>query len=165
MTPPEPTTSGGRRTGMGTPVRQVGPITLALASLVLVGCAQQQSPGATPTTTPHPSASPSGGTSLTITVREAPTAAPQSWTLTCNPPGGTHPDPAAACAQLAALPAPFAPTPKGMACTQIYGGPQTATVTGTYRGQPVDARFSRTDGCEISRWDRVSAVLVIAPGA
>ena len=104
-------------------------------------------------------------TELTITVRESPQSAPQTWTLTCDPPGGTHPDPSAACAQLAALPAPFAQTPKDMACTQIYGGPQTATVTGTYRSAPVEATFSQTDGCEIARWDRVAEVLVVRGGA
>src|SRR4051812_9350395 len=42
----------------------------------------------------------------------------------------------------------FAPTPKDVACSMIYGGPETATVKGTLRGKPVDARFSRTDGCQ-----------------
>lgn len=45
------------------------------------------------------------------------------------------------------------------ACTQIYGGPEEATIKGTIRGEDVDATFTRTDGCEISRWDRVKALL------
>ena len=61
--------------------------------------------------------------------------------------------------------APFAPLPKGMLCTQIYGGPQTAKVEGTYRGVPTLAEFRRTDGCEISRWDAYAAVLVERGGA
>lgn len=140
---------------------------LSLAAVVCAACGTSSGPGAAPSASTSPG-SPSGtpgGTSLTITVRESPQAAPQTWTLTCDPPGGTHPDPAAACAQLAALPAPFAPVPKDMACTQIYGGPQTATVTGTYRGRPVNAVFGRTDGCQISRWDRHADVLVVRGGA
>ena len=43
----------------------------------------------------------------------------------------------------------------GMACTQIYGGPQEALVTGRFRGKLVRVRFSRKDGCEIARWNRV----------
>jgi hypothetical protein len=55
--------------------------------------------------------------------------------------------------------ADFAPTPADQACTQIYGGPETATVKGTLDGQPVDASFKRTNGCEISRWKTVQALL------
>jgi outer membrane lipoprotein SlyB len=46
-----------------------------------------------------------------------------------------------------------------VACTQIYGGPEEASIKGRIRGQNVDATFKRTDGCEISRWDRVKALL------
>jgi hypothetical protein len=57
--------------------------------------------------------------------------APQrTYTLTCAPAGGTLPQAAAACAKLTTLTAPFAPTPKGMACTMIYGGPQEALGAG-----------------------------------
>jgi hypothetical protein len=48
----------------------------------------------------------------------------------------------------------LAPVPVGAACTQIYGGPAVARVTGTLGGESVDARFSREDGCQIARWDR-----------
>jgi hypothetical protein len=56
----------------------------------------------------------------------------------------------------------FEPTPGDVACTQLYGGPETAQVTGTLRGEPIDASFSRTDGCEITRWDQVSGLLEAA---
>jgi hypothetical protein len=55
--------------------------------------------------------------------------------------------------------ADFAPTPLDQACTQLYGGPETATVKGTLDGEPVDGSFKRTDGCEISRWEKVQALL------
>ena len=76
-------------------------------------------------------------------------------TLRCGPPGGTLPLPARACRRLAPLEKPFAPVPKDVACTQIYGGPQIAIVSGTLRGRRVWARFSRVDGCQIERWNRV----------
>ena len=103
-------------------------------------------------------------TSLHITVwpngeRQAPM---QNYTLRCAPVGGTLLHRASACARLAALKSPFAPTPRGTACTEIYGGPQEAFVTGRFRGHPVRAHFSRTDGCEIGRWNRVSFLF---PGA
>ena len=79
----------------------------------------------------------------------------RAWTLRCAPLGGTLPHRASACRQLAGLKAPFAQPPKDLACTQIYGGPQEALVTGRFRGRPVHARFSRKDGCQIERWNRV----------
>jgi hypothetical protein len=97
-------------------------------------------------------------TSLHVTVspKGADHTPKRSYTLTCAPLGGTLPHRAAACRQLARLKAPFAPTPKNTACTEIYGGPQEALVTGRLRGTLVRARFSRRDGCEIERWNRVA---------
>jgi Subtilisin inhibitor-like len=78
-------------------------------------------------------------------------------TLTCDPDGGSHPDPAGACAALLENADALEPVPGDVACTEIYGGHQVATITGS-----VEARFSRANGCEIDRWDRVQAVLEIA---
>lgn len=99
------------------------------------------------------------GGALTITVIADPQAQPVTWTLTCDPPGGDHPDAEAACAVLDTVPTPFAPVPAGTMCAQVYGGPETATITGTWRGERVDASYRRTDGCEIARWRRLGPVL------
>ena len=100
------------------------------------------------------------GTTLTVTVAaDAAGKDRTSWSLTCDPAGGTHPDPAAACAALGRLPDPFATTPPDRACTEIYGGPEVAEVTGTYRDRPAAARFARDDGCEIARWDALGPLL------
>jgi hypothetical protein len=48
---------------------------------------------------------------------------------------------------------------KGRMCTQIYGGPQTARVTGTIDGKPVDRRFTRTNGCELADFSAAEALL------
>jgi hypothetical protein len=53
----------------------------------------------------------------------------------------------------------FAPVPADAGCTQVYGGPQTARVTGRWAGQPVDLQLSRTDGCRIAQWDRLGPLL------
>jgi hypothetical protein len=45
------------------------------------------------------------------------------------------------------------------ACTQIYGGPETAHITGTIDGEKVDRRFSRTNGCEIADFNRAGELL------
>jgi hypothetical protein len=77
----------------------------------------------------------------------------RTWTLSCDPTGGTLPRPAAACARLTRH--ALAPLPADSICTQIYGGPQKARVRGTLNGRPVDSRFSRVNGCEIHRWDQL----------
>jgi hypothetical protein len=101
------------------------------------------------------SGSAAGATSLEISVSLRGTEAPtRLWTLEC-PAGGTLPQPERACSRLEQLDDPFGPVPKDVACTEIYGGPQVADVVGTFRGKPVNARFTRTDGCEIERWNRV----------
>lgn len=81
------------------------------------------------------------------------------WELTCGPSGGTHPAPEAACAALAHADDPFSPVPEDQICTQIYGGPQTATIDGVWRGQRVHATYSRADGCQIHRWESIKPVL------
>ncbi|MCX9191930.1 hypothetical protein C3Y87_10980 [Carbonactinospora thermoautotrophica] len=87
----------------------------------------------------------------------------RTWTLRCDPPGGTHPDPRAACTAIDEAfrggDDPFAPTPRDMLCAEIFGGPQTATISGTWRGKPVNASYSRVNSCEIARWDRLKPVL------
>ena len=100
---------------------------------------------------------------LQITVwPQGPDGPSRTWTLRCGPPGGTLPRAVVACRRLGSLDAPFAPVKPGAICTMIYGGPQEALVRGTYRGRRVVARFRRTDGCEIARWNRVGFLF---PGA
>ena len=79
-------------------------------------------------------------------------------TLTCDPDGGTHPNPAAACDALLQHEDALRPLAGDMACTEIYGGPQLATISGA----GVHALLSRTNGCEISRWEALAPVVELA---
>ena len=135
---------------------------LAAASLLLSACAVAStgSGGAGPGP-----GSTTGNTSLTVIAAGGTGTAPTIWTLTCDPPGGTHPKAAAACRQLTSGRGdPFADTPKDMQCSMIYGGAQKAHVFGTFEGRHVDTTFGRTNGCEVARWQRVSALLVLKGG-
>jgi Subtilisin inhibitor-like len=80
----------------------------------------------------------------------------KTWTLECAPARGTLPRRDTACRRLAGAQRPFAPPPKDMQCTLIYGGPAEALVTGTYRGRKVWALLTLRDGCQIDRWRRVA---------
>lgn len=94
-----------------------------------------------------------------------------NYTLVCQDGAPSaesqHPSADAACAALKANASLLSPLPESpdRACTQQYGGPQKATVSGIVDGVPVDAAFSRTDGCEIAAWDAAKAVLGPAGGA
>jgi len=113
-------------------------IALILAGLAfLAGCGEDDE---------QPAAPASELASLEITVDG------KSATVEC--------DAAEECPDVAALePSVFEPTPGNVACTQQYGGPEKATVKGTFKGEEVDASFSRENGCEISRWEDVAELL------
>ena len=104
----------------------------------------------------------SSGTALTIVFREDSERpdTEQTWSLTCDPPAGSHPDPEQACEALERAGATaFVPPPGDRACAEIYGGPQVAIVSGRVRGRRVWARLSRGDGCQMQRWDRIPSLL------
>jgi hypothetical protein len=126
-----------------------GAVLLALAVLALAACASLQ-------------AGTSSTTSLRISYWEAPGGKPDVvWTLQCNPARGSLARPTRACARLASGGAKlFAPFPPDTVCTEIYGGPQRARIVGTVAGKRVWTTLTRTNGCEISRWARVSPWLV-----
>jgi len=48
----------------------------------------------------------------------------------------------------------------GRPCTEQYGGPQIAVITGTLDEQAVDATIDRTNGCGIHDWDSLLAALL-----
>jgi hypothetical protein len=126
----------------------------ALVALAASGCMSRSSDrsGSGTVTAPVSAANTKLEISVSIGGSEAPT---KTWTLEC-PDGGTLPHPERACAELAGIDDPFAPVPKDKACTQVFGGPEVADVTGTFRGKPVNAHFEKGNGCEIARWNRVA---------
>ncbi|MEV5972064.1 SSI family serine proteinase inhibitor [Streptomyces sp. NPDC051921] len=103
--------------------------------------------------------------SLTVSIeRSGHQEADGTFELRCGAsPGGTHPAAENACKRLAQLTQagddPFAPVPADQMCTEQYGGPATARITGNWQGRAVDARFSRANGCEIDRWENLRPVL------
>jgi hypothetical protein len=126
-------------------------ILLVATAAVTAGCAGMSSSG-TGTAT---SAATAAGAALDISVWNQGTDGPvRTWTLRC-PPGGTLPAAARACSRLDAMGTnAFRPIPRNVACAELYGGPQVAEVNGTFEGRPIRARFSRTNACEIDRWER-----------
>lgn len=50
--------------------------------------------------------------------------------------------------------------PDDRVCTEQYGGPDVATITGTIDDAPVDTMVDRVNGCGISEWDVLLAALL-----
>jgi Subtilisin inhibitor-like len=133
--------------------------------------AETSVPAPAPESPAAPSGPGKGNAELAIIIVPAEGEAEISYTLVCaeGVPAAesVHPAADAACAALkenAGLVSPSAPA-TDQACTEQYGGPQKATVTGVVDGVPVDASFSRTNGCEISAWEAAKDVLGAAGGA
>ena len=125
---------------------------------------------------PSPSAAPltpgpgQGNAELSIMVKPTENGVPSNFTLVCQ--NGTpaaesqHPDAGTACTALKGNAAILSPTKAAdQVCTQQYGGPQQATVSGVVDGKPVEASFSLRDGCEISAWNAAKDVLGSGAGA
>lgn len=141
-------------------LRTASAVSVALSVVGLAACGAPVSPGS-----PGEPEATEAGSTLTIRFTPAPEADTKVWTLTCQPPGGSHPAPEAACTTLAELTEsgdPFVQPPADEICPQIYGGPQQAKVEGEWRGASVSATYSRRNGCDMKRWDEMEPV--IAPG-
>ena len=132
-------------------MHRLAPALLAAAALFLAAC------GSDDPTTPATGGSSDQLADLVVTV-DADGAEGQpakELQVSCKEPTDSD-----ACGAAAGIsPADLEPTADDVACTQQFGGPETATIKGTIRGQDVDASFSRSDGCEIARWDKVKPLL------
>lgn len=126
---------------------------------------------APPAPAPLPSGPGKGDAELAITVKPSQDSAAVNYTLVCKngvpAEESQHPGAAAACAALKENAAILNdPGPReGVACTQQYGGPQVATVTGIVDGIPVETTFMLRNGCEIGAWIAAQDVLGSAAGA
>ncbi|HXW88566.1 MAG TPA: SSI family serine proteinase inhibitor [Streptosporangiaceae bacterium] len=144
----------------------------AAACLLLVtacGTAAAPGPGAGAATSPPASAAspahvgaPTPGRpakiALDVTIYSSVTAPPSHYVLRCEPPGGTVPDPAAACARLLAGPSLFGPRPAHVICPMILVAGARALVQGTYLGKRV-AETIVDGGCDLQRWAQLRHVL------
>jgi hypothetical protein len=142
---------------------------LVAAVLSLGACA---TPGGDDAASGAPPADSSGGGDVTradedlqVTVDLGDGSPVEEWTLSCaGDAQGSHPDPEAACARLAGTTDPFAPLGADLVCTEQFGGPQTARVSGRWDGRPVDLELSRSDGCRIAQWDSLVPLVPEAQG-
>lgn len=132
---------------------------LALSLALLVACGGDGSPADVLDSTGYPEAS------LEITY-EHPEVEPYTYSVTCAYDTvrleGADLDGAAACTALSDLEVSsrLLAGPIDRACTDMYGGPDTAVIQGSINGQEVDTIIDRTDGCGISDWDNLLDALL-----
>ena len=113
-----------------------------LAAAALGACGDDERPAAT---------APADTTRLTVRVTGA--GDPVVVELRC---GGREPCERSRLDKLAAATEPPDPA---RACTEVYGGPEEAHVTGTLEGRPVDVAITRSDGCGIADYERLFEAL------
>jgi Subtilisin inhibitor-like len=131
-------------------------ISAAACAAVITACGSAAAPaGSHPAAASHPAAKPAR-ISLDISVSGIGAKA-EHWTLTCDPAGGTHPDPAAACRVLLKAKDPFGPLPRGVMCPMMLAGAKTAVVSGTWFGKRVSITL-RQGGCDLERWAEVGQI-------
>jgi hypothetical protein len=126
-------------------------VALILCAAVIAGCGEDDEQPAAPTGEPAAladlvveyDADGNGG--------EDPAPAP----VKCGAPEDSE-----SCRRIADVkPEAFEPVPGDVACTQQFGGPEIVTVAGTFRGEQVDATFTRQNGCEIARFEDAAPIL------
>ena len=116
---------------------------IAIVALAAAGCGGDDD-------APPAAASTPGVTRLTVTEYDGERVV-RTTELACGPDDTV-------CAEVVALLPRLRPDP-GEMCTQIYGGPENITVTGTVEGDPVTAVVTRVNGCEIARYDLLTKAL------
>jgi len=137
---------------------------LAIAVVLMAACGSDQDPGVdigTPTSAERVNAS------VVVTVTGGPE---RSGSVRCEGGSGVGTgfllDQAAASAACALLLQNadakrrlLEGPPKDQICTEIYGGPEVATVEGTIEGRSFKATINRADGCGIADWELLTPLL------
>ena len=123
-------------------------LAVGATGLVIQGCGDGAGGGA---------AGDPGTGNLQITYIPEPGVTPRKADLVC--PASTADD-TAACEEIESLTPAFDPVPADQACSQQYGGPEQVVLSGTWAGKPVDTTLTRTNGCEIDRYEALAPVLL-----
>ncbi len=133
------------------PVRPLRATALTVAAiLALAGCGGDDDEDS--------ASDPVATSELTITVDPDGPGGGDALEAEISCPGANAPP--SACEALDGLPAnAAAPVPASQPCTEIYGGPDVVTITGTLAGEEIDTELTRENGCEIERFERFGELI------
>jgi len=136
----------------------VVPMALAACVLLAAGCGSATAPGSSGSGSVRSSGSPGTAANTTASAKVSlavtfirPGSAAKQWTLRCDPPGGSFPDAATACAKLKRAGDLFTPLRGHVMCPMIMATAERASVRGTYYGKPVHMTFI-DGGCTMAKW-------------
>ena len=137
---------------------------LGFSALLLSGCADD---GVSSGPVADPSPLDQTKVELSIFIRANGIDESAHYTLNCSGSAAAktseHPQPSEACELLATSPQILDPAPANQMCTEQYGGPATALVTGTRDGKGVNREFNLKNGCGIADWNNALPLLVQQP--
>jgi|SRR5947209_1624632 len=149
------------------PARRHLGLLLLTAAMVLSSCGSSK-PAAT--THSSPPAQPPHGAKASLSVTYWPHGQQEGgasrWSLTCAPPGGSHPRPSEACSELAAHASLLAPAKRPCVLAQSRGGGSAlllrrgtpeAIVAGSYGGRRI-VRLVRPP-CDPAAWAQLHVLL------
>jgi hypothetical protein len=141
-------------------------VVLAAVFTVLAACGDDDGSGARSSDAPSDSAA---NTELEIHYEHAAAGVDQTYTVTCAGASSelsgdaVEVDADAACDALrepAVVERLTQGPPQDQVCTEIYGGDDTAEMTGTIGDRSVDTVADRTNGCAIDTWDELLAPIL-----
>ena len=124
---------------------------MLVAGLLLTTVAALPAMAGTRVTAGMPPIRPRSVFKLTVTHGESPDPAAKSATLTCEPAGGTHPDPKTACDQLAKVNGDFGALNVNPGPCFLIFDPYTVTAYGHWRGTPVKFQHTYANKCVLDR--------------
>ena len=125
---------------------------MLVAGLLLTTLAALPAAAGTRVTAGLPPIRPRSTFTLTVNNGEKPDpATARSIKLTCEPAGGTHPDPETACKQLAQVNGDFGALNVNPGPCILIWAPVTVTAKGTWRGTPVSYQETFPNSCVLGR--------------
>ena len=131
-------------------------VLVTLAAAVLAGCGRDAPPAA-----------PAPAPEIDLRVTASDGSGPRETArVRCTGEGGrvsgflSGRDPTRTCAAASRLARLLTEPPPGdRTCASVYGGPETARVTGRLRAERVDRSFAHTNACESDEWEAARALL------
>jgi hypothetical protein len=130
----------------------------AACAIAVAGCGTQLAPGSGSAGSGGAGGSKPAPAKATLTFTIIGSGPVKHWTLRCDPPGGTHPDPAATCRTLMRVKNPFAPPAKHIMCPMIMVSDKQIKVTGTWFGSKVN-RVLVDGGCDLTIFNKLNPVI------
>ena len=131
---------------------------LSACGVLAAACGSTAAPGNAPAASnTHSTAGTTAAAKASLTIVTTAPGSVHTWTLKCDPPGGTKPDAAAACSQLIAHKTILQPSEVKVFCPMIMSNAASFVINGTWFGRHVHETIV-DGGCDLSRWSQMHQI-------